>query len=38
MVDIVIIVGDLDIWLETTGIGELLDKEGNLNMETIVLE
>ena len=38
MVEIVIIVEDLDIWLETAGIGELLDKKENLNMETIVLE
>jgi len=37
MVEIDTVVEDLDIWLETTGIGESLDKKGDLNMETIVI-
>ena len=37
MIEIVTVVEDLDIWLETTEIGESLDKKWDLNMETIVI-
>ena len=38
MTEIVIIVEDLNIWLGTIEIGELLDEEEGWNMGTIVIQ